>query len=398
MPADAEREVLDELRAHLDDARGALETEGLDPDRAEREAMARLGSPDALGDDLRRTHQTRRRLLAAAGGGIWDGFKDAITGYIVGIIVVLIIFMILANVAQRLLGPASVTWVVGRGLETTYTGSLLAIAAWWGARGFVRSMSRRSFRRAAAIRVPVAIAGAALFSLPLLVSPLHYSWAGVLAMLAIPVSWAVAAGTTSELGRRSRWNIGRPSPRLLGAGVIAVFCISLALSAISPITSTSNPSAAADEALARLPDQRHWVARGYTVVAPTVIDLHHSNWEATAFPDRNGNVALIMRYDTIDWDEFADLRAEAWSALPTDGWIRTLDPGASRPYAEVPLKPWEATAAIVPVGSEPGVVAYLLFVTGIDRSTDKRVAIGFPESEDVAFTGTIVDWFARQGR
>jgi len=399
MPADAERDVLDELRAHLDDACMGLVAEGLDPDKAEREAIVRLGSPDALGDDLRRSHQTRRRLLAAAGGGVWDGLKDAIAGYFLGIILELIVFMGLGSVAQRLLGPASFTWMTGDWLETAFTGSLLAIAAWWGARGLVRSMSRRSLRRAAALRAPIALVGAVPITLMLLVWPLHYTWAGIAAMLAVPVSWAVSAITTLELGeRRSRWTFGRPSARLLGTTVIAVYGGSLALFVISPgVGITSNESRPGDVAISRLPDQQQWVARGYTVVAPAVIDLRHSRWNATAFPDRNGNVALTMSYDTIDWDEFADLRAEAWSALPTDGRIRSLDPRAAGPYVVVPLHPWDATAAIVPVGSKPGIAAYLLFVTGVDRTTAERVAIGSADGEEVAFTGTITDWFTRLG-
>jgi hypothetical protein len=330
---------------------------------------------------------------------MWDGLKDATTGYFLGIILELIVFMGLGTVAQRLLGPASVTWITGRWVETAFTGPLLAMAAWWGARGVVRSMSRRSLRRSAALRAPIAIAGAVPITLMLVVWPLHYTWAGIAAMLAVPVSWAVAAITSPELGGpRSRWTIGRPSARLLGTTVIAVYGISLALYVISPSTGiTSNESGPADDAMSRLQDQQQWVARGYTVVAPAVIDLRHSHWNATAFPDRNGNVALTMSYDTIDWDQFADLRVEAWSALPTDGRIRSLDPRAAGPYAVVPLHPWDATAAIVPVGSRPGIAAYLLFVTGVDRTTAARVAIGSADGEEVEFTGTIIEWFTRLG-
>jgi len=399
MPGDMEREVLDELRAHMDDARAALEAEGLDADKAEQEAMARLGSPDALGDNLRRTHQTRRRLLAAAGGGIWDGLKDAIAGYIVGIIVVLVAFMVLGSVTQRLFGPLSAVWVTGRGAQTTYTGSLFAIAAWWGARGLIRSMSRRSLRRAAVIRRQIAFAGAVVLSLILVAWPLQYNWAGIAAMLAVPATWAVAAITAPDVGdRRRRWTIGRPSPRVLGVAVILAFCLPIALNQVGvTVNVTSNESGAADEAMARLPDRQHWVARGYTMVTPTAIDLRHSDWEATPFADRNGNVALTLSYDAIDWDDFTDLQVEAWSAVPADVDVRSVDPRATGPYAVIPLNAWDATDAIVPVGSKPGIAAYLLFVTGVDRSTAERVAIGLPDGGDVAFTGTIVDWFSRLG-
>jgi len=398
MPLAAEREVLDELRAHLDDARESLEAEGLDPAQAEREAMARLGSPDALGDDLRRTHQTRRRLLAAVGGGVWDGLKDAITGYIVGIIVVLIVFVSIGTLAQRLLGSADLAWLSGHAAETTYFGLLYSIAAWWGARGLVRSMSRQALRRTAALRAPIALAGGVPLVVLLLIWPLHYGWFGVAAMLAIPVSWIVAALTTPEPGRRSRWSFGRPSPRILGGAALLVIAVPLALFAINPdVQVQTNQAGPTDQARAAMPDQLHWAVLGYTVVAPTVVDLQRSRWDATPFPDRYGNVAIRLTQDAIDWDDWADLRVEAWRALPSESWIRVIDPRVDAPYVVVPLAAWAPTAAVVPVGSKPGVDAYLLFVTGVDRKTGARVEIGYPDGQEVAFTGTIVDWFARLG-
>jgi hypothetical protein len=259
-------------------------------------------------------------------------------------------------------------------------------------------MSRRSLRRPAAIRRPIAFVGAAVLSLVVDAWPLQYNWAGIAAMLAVPVTWAVAAITAPDEGEHRRWTIGRPSPRVLGVAVVLAYCVPLALNRISPSGNvTSNESAAADAALARLPDQQRWVALGYTVVTPIAIDLRHSNWDAMPFADRNGNVALTLGDDAIDWDDFTDLRAEAWSAVPTDGEIRTLDPHATGPYAVIALNAWDATKAIVPVGSKPGITAYLLFVTGVERSTANRVAIGSPDGGDVAFTGTIVDWFSRLG-
>jgi hypothetical protein len=398
MPLAAEREVVDELRAHLDDARESLEAEGLDPEQAEREAMARLGSPDALGDDLRRTHQTRRRLLAAVGGGVWDGLKDALAGYLVGIIVVLIVFTPLAAIAQRLLLTSDLGWLWGHAAETAWYGTLYSIAAWWGARGLVRSMARQALRRTSALRGQVALAGFVPLAALLLVWRLHYDWFGVAAMLAIPVSWAVAALTTPEPGTRSRWAFGRPSARRLGIVAIGVAVVTSALFVVSPTGhETTNRPGPTDEALAAMPDQQHWLALSYEIVAPTVVDLQHTRWDATPYADRNGNVAVSLSQDAIDWDDFGALQAEAWRALPSSGRIRALDPRADAPYAVVPLAPWAPTAAIVPVGSEPGVDAYVLFVTGVDRATGNRVAIGYPDGQEVAFTGTIVDWFRRLG-
>lgn len=64
------QDVLDELSGHLDDTTDALRAQGLSDEDAQRRAISRLGDPALLGRELSRTTWSRRRLLAAAGGGI----------------------------------------------------------------------------------------------------------------------------------------------------------------------------------------------------------------------------------------------------------------------------------------------------------------------------------------
>jgi hypothetical protein len=105
-------------------------------------------------------------------------------------------------------------------------------------------------------------------------------------------------------------------------------------------------------------------------------------------------VSITLDDDRVDWDEWPGLRAEAWRALPggPDG-SRALLPGETGPYIVVPIAPWEDPGAVVPVGSVPGVSAYVLFVTAIDPATGQRVALGSPDGEATAFHGNLVDWF-----
>lgn len=65
LPGPLAEEIIEEVEAHIVDATASLVDDGLAPDRAEREAIARLGDPGELGDGLRRARQTRRRLLSA---------------------------------------------------------------------------------------------------------------------------------------------------------------------------------------------------------------------------------------------------------------------------------------------------------------------------------------------
>src|SRR5262245_1305552 len=107
MPPDAAGNVLDELAAHIDDAITAGIAEGLTPADAERRALERPGPPDGLGSALRRAHQTRRRLLAAAGSGVWHGAQGTVRGYLGGYILSLpLLFggVFIAQVAGAVIG------------------------------------------------------------------------------------------------------------------------------------------------------------------------------------------------------------------------------------------------------------------------------------------------------
>lgn len=398
MPPRAEIDVLEELRAHLDDAVGALEAEGLTAADAEREALARLGSPDALGDELRQAHQTRRRLFAAVGGGMWEGLKDGIAGYIIGGILGPVLVLLVAGAVERLASP------IGGGIlmydpsfASIVIGTSLSIAGWWAARGMVRATARRSFRRVEQIRRPIALSGGLALVALLLVWRMQYSWPAVIAMAAVPISFVTAALTARDPGgpRRRRWPIAWPSGIrvvVLAVGVWVVGAIGIAVlgAAPGPTCCGAPPGTTGDP----------WEAAGFGVVSPTVLDFDRAHWTADFRPDPDGNVAVTLDDDDLDWDAWTGLRVEAWrgAADPDHGDFGRIRAGETEPYLVVPLTPWALPGAIVPVGRTPGVGSYLLFVTGFDSSTGQRVAIGHPVGERVAFSGTIVDWFARLGR
>ena len=60
-----QREILEELSAHLRDAVALREAEGLDPDDAHARAIASMGDPDSIGLRLRAEHLYRRLSLRA---------------------------------------------------------------------------------------------------------------------------------------------------------------------------------------------------------------------------------------------------------------------------------------------------------------------------------------------
>src|SRR6187200_2388320 len=85
LPEDHARDVIEELQGHLAASVAGLLNEGLTPDQAERESIARLGNPDELADGIRQARQSRRRLLAAAGSGAVATVGGVVWAYVFAI-------------------------------------------------------------------------------------------------------------------------------------------------------------------------------------------------------------------------------------------------------------------------------------------------------------------------
>jgi hypothetical protein len=94
LPAADVAEVRAELADHIADSIESLEAEGLDRAHAARESLARLGSPTELGTQIRVAHQSTRRLLAGAGGGIFAAGGGFVVGYFTGLAIALGLFLV----------------------------------------------------------------------------------------------------------------------------------------------------------------------------------------------------------------------------------------------------------------------------------------------------------------
>jgi hypothetical protein len=82
LPAEVRAEIRSELTDHLADSVAALEATGLTRAAAVSEALARLGRADDLGHHLRSAHQSTRRLLAGAAGGVWSAGVGVTQGFL----------------------------------------------------------------------------------------------------------------------------------------------------------------------------------------------------------------------------------------------------------------------------------------------------------------------------
>ena len=106
LPDDRARDVLDELEGHLSESVDGFVDQGLTPEQAERQSIARLGDPVALADGLRHAQQTRRRLLAAAGAGVVAAVGSVVWGYLIALGV-----SIVAGVLSLAIISATVSWL-----------------------------------------------------------------------------------------------------------------------------------------------------------------------------------------------------------------------------------------------------------------------------------------------
>jgi hypothetical protein len=400
MPAAHRDDVLEEIAAHLEDTIGALMAEGLTIEQAEREAMARLGSPDELGNELRRTHRTTKRLLAAVGGGVWRGLEGAITGYVMALAILIPVFLGLLALVQaaRTIQPHLDLQIESFAGAMPVPG-IICVAVWLAGRWMVRSIAHRSWRREHTVRRQVAAAGFVLLAAAVMLLPADYSWLSVVLTLAIP--FAFAAGAISAGGRADerpwvdvRWPARLPSRRKLLWGSVVGLVIVPTLWAIVAYA-VGGPQISTGFRRWDSPTQE-WADRGFAAVARLRPAAGH--WFSGSRMPIDGWALVELPTDTIDWDAWPGLRVEAWRATsPYDGSDdqALLDP-ASGPYLVVPLDdPWGHPRVPVKVG-QPGVNGYLLFLVAQDPVTGIRTAFGRPDGYGTQFHGTLIDWFAAQ--
>jgi hypothetical protein len=196
MPDRATNEVIEEIAAHLDDARSALMHEGLDPDLAEREALARLGNPEDLAAGVRRAHQPRLRFVTAIGPALLTAIGSSLAAWLLG----LAILLPAALVALLVFGAfASTFHLASIGPVDWVTGPWTAFVIGYAARHVPRVYADAAMRRVADVRGIVALGGAAVlgvaavFFVRLDLDPL-----AVISQFALPVAWIVGAMTASE--------------------------------------------------------------------------------------------------------------------------------------------------------------------------------------------------------
>ena len=380
LPPDMAADVLDELRDHVADATAALVTEGLDDRRAEREALARLGSPDALAEQLRRAHQTQRRLLAGAGGGVWTAISEGFYGLFFGWVFLGFAAFLAGLAAYALLGLVGSegsrrTWIDLSG-SSAFAAISWAFAANRAGRAAVLVAAARSRHLVGVIGLPVALGGSAFLAwCGLAVADLSLDWPAVIGVIAIPIGFAIGALSARE-GDRWKW---RPQGTWRAFGLVAIgfagICVGAAL--LLPATSTQYGDGSADVQ----------TALRFERIGPSAVD-----WPVTA-----GGVAQQVGrtiHDSWEVDPEAmggwrDLRVELWRAETEDGPVAA---DATRPIAVHPVEAVDgAIEAFVDLPRYRDLGAVWVALTGAD-SQGRRFQLADPASAPAGFHGTVLDW------
>ena len=311
-------EIIEELRAHVEDSIAALESEGHRRDAAERAALNSLGPPERLARALTHARRSPRRLLAAAGAGSWAVATSAIYGWIAGGIIAGLAFILTVTVVQF------------AGLPFAFDSiSLIAwgVAAYVSGSAVVPVVAERAGYSPAEVRRVVGILGAAVMAAFALVGwsgPLDA--VGVVAILTLPAWWI--------LGTRRQTRVRRGDTRtfawLFVIAIAAIASIQVAQAGLLDTSRAGGESADPGElALERI-----------AAPAPAAISELVTGQGSASIGGASGTAAGTFILDIADataLEGWRDLRVEAWRAVDPGLVSPTpVSPAASAPFTFAP--------------------------------------------------------------
>jgi hypothetical protein len=401
LPAADVAEVRAELIDHLADSIATLEAEGFEREAAIREALGRLGAPAELGRQLRAAHQSTRRLLAGAGGGVFAAGGGLVLGYLGGVVLALVLALVFAIVGT-LLGhfgvplPDLSSSSDGSIGNTLMSSLILAVAAAFATRYAVRTsagLSRRAPRTVARYW-----AAAALFAFGAWVlfgSRGQQSWPGVAAEWCIPL--AAVAGAFVRIERPmphvGRWAV------VVSTISVGVLVLGLGLMSASSFSSSSQMTAVQQPDLhldtvapaapaAWLPaDDYIFMGGGGSQSEAAQLEVYLISTTAS------GTVPIAPILST-----WRDLRFEAWHAKPTspDLGPMAIDTNYSSPFALRPaVLEGDMLQATFHFERMRDARSWYVMLTGV-APDGHRYRLGDGTQDTTDFNGTVWDWLTAQ--
>ncbi len=383
LPPDLEADVIEELRGHIADATDALVASGSEPLTAEAEALGRLGRPDILAGEIRRAHQTDRRLLAAVAGGVLAAGGGAFRGFVLGmaIVSILAVTAMLAIRGLQTSGLISADPAIAPGATsaaaTVAVALALCLAVWCGSRELVAVVSRRSRRRAGDVRPWVAVVGGCvILALSLFGFRGTQTELSVVVLLMVPVAFVGGALTASgtRVGPTSR-STAIALVILVGVLVAAVLLagtsVGTSLSAVG-----SGPFASMEDLLR---SENMDLPGRYVADAPEFRDISDSVQDGVVTV-RLGVPASLSRWH--------DVRLEAWRSID----LPNLDRRFSSPFATTPLvRDGDRIEGSVRIDGTRDVANYWLVVTGLAADGQRDLLTQLTGS-NTSFVGSAWDF------
>ena len=387
LPPQIRTEIRDELSAHLEDSISALETEGLDRDRATSEALARLGRPEELARQIRAAHQTTRRLLAGAGGGIFSAGLGVIEGYVFGILIFLMAVFAVSGIlaAANLLANSLLHQqfsMISVPSASVFGAMLAWVPAFVAGRRAARASARASQRTVRQTGTFWAIAGFAVIGYVVMfrVTALQ-DWLVAVAEMAIPVAFAAGAVLKTE----SEW------PRLGGWTRSAM----LSMVVLLPVLGLAAGSWSVSTTSGGLWQDPGTEEASYDRVAPAWPSLLVDGNDTTVYEPTIDLTWHVSRPSALA--AFSGLRFEVWRATrfpEAPDWVDAYvpDPGYSAPVATQATSPSETLVSHFDM-SHSKWTQWLVFLTGVGPD-GIRYRLARPLSEPTVFSGTVWDWIS----
>ncbi|MEA2577533.1 MAG: hypothetical protein QOD78_1121 [Chloroflexota bacterium] len=359
LPDEEATDVLDELRSHLAESAAGLISEGLTPEQAQRESIARLGNPGDLADGIRTARQTRRRLLAAAGAGVIAATSGLFWGWLFAAALTTlagVVATILISLGLQILQLSSPGWQPATDLLSI---PFALFVPGYAAHRMVGAISARSGRPVTTIQRPLALVGAGVLAIAFVflvrsdLNPVK-----VFTALLIPVGFAGGAMLARD-GSSARLR------RLPGRWVVAIFVIAtLAITAFAAATLEINPTGeyTVDDGVARIG------APALEVLGDGWLEQSSTGLGFTSGVDLTPTPPNLL-------DGWRDLRLEAWPVVDRVGPIDVLgdEPAVAAPMAR---DEFGSYAAELDVGTAKVQRWYVIATTGIAPNGSRYLLTG----------------------
>lgn len=377
LPPGVEREIVEELASHVADATEALASEGLTAVQAEREALARLGNPEALADDIRRAQQTTRRLATAGARATVSfaraGFWWLLVSYLLFFVTTIAVWILLSSVHSMLpdaelplgtvttFGAMAFVWVVG---------------AFFGAREGVLVAATVARRPVAQVGRWCAALGAPVVALwALAIFEAELDWLAVVGLVLVPVAFVAGCLAGPRVRRPDhprRWAAAAALAAMILAAAGAVGAPSARVSGEPPISGDMG----FDRVGGQLP-----------MGSEPIYEFAEYDSAQTV---GEGRIATFSWSPAAAFAGWHDLWLEAWRGEPTGA--QGIAPDAVAPFATAVPEDADGTlTASLRVQGRPGVSHYWVVLTGLDGS-GQRFILESPFSGWTAFHGSVADW------